>query len=311
MTFSTQIKNEIVRSRPKNDACRRLEFLGILFVCGNVHIGRAAGITLKTENPEVARHAVAIARLPDAFEITLEEKQQEHRRALLYAIQITGPDVLGYLKTCGFIRTDGESISFATALPVMDLSDDEQKRAFLRGCFLGAGSCSNPSGSYAAEIICPTVQLAECLLSLLEGYGLAARISLRRQKHVVYLRDGDSVSGFLALLGSHAAALGMENVRTVKETRNYVNRTTNCENANIDKTVSAACRQKAAIDFILLNNKFSKLPPALKEAAELRLEYPDATLQELADYAGIKKPGMNHRLCRLIEWAEDLEKGMQ
>ena len=37
----------------------------------------------------------------------------------------------------------------------------------------------------------------------------------------------------------------------------------------------------------------------------LRLQHPEATLQELADIAEIGKSGMNHRFSRLIAIAEE------
>jgi DNA-binding protein WhiA len=99
-------------------------------------------------------------------------------------------------------------------------------------------------------------------------------------------------------------------VRAEKETRNYVNRTNNCVYANLDKLVAAAMRQQQAVNTIIRHGHFQRLPKALKEAAELRINYPDAGLQELADMAGIKKSGMNHRLARLVEYAQDLENGL-
>ncbi|MBR0356881.1 MAG: DNA-binding protein WhiA [Clostridia bacterium] len=69
-------------------------------------------------------------------------------------------------------------------------------------------------------------------------------------------------------------------------------------------------KQQQAVNTIVHHGHFQRLPKALKEAAELRLNYPDASLQELADMADIKKSGMNHRLTRLIEYAQDLENGL-
>ena len=160
------------------------------------------------------------------------------------------------------------------------------------------------------EILCRAESFAGGLCDLLNGYGLNARCVLRRNRYVVYLKEGDSVTGFLALIGSNIAALDLENVRAEKETRNYVNRTTNCEYANLDKLVAASVKQQQAVNTILRHGHFQRLPKALKEAAELRLNYPDASLQELADMADIKKSGMNHRLTRLIEYAQDLENGL-
>ena len=114
--------------------------------------------------------------------------------------------------------------------------------------------------------------------------------------------------GFLALIGADSAAIGFANVRVEKDMRNYINRKNNCETANIDKQIVASLKQQAAIRKILANMPEDALPDSLREAAELRMNYPDATLTELAELAGIQKSGMNHRLARLIRMAEELKK---
>ena len=122
----------------------------------------------------------------------------------------------------------------------------------------------------------------------------------------MYLK-GDDVSAFLALMGSNYGALAFENTRTEKDFRNYLNRTNNCENANLGKTISAAVAQKNAILLIEEKRGLRSLPEPLYEAAMLRLRNPNASLIELADLAEIGKSGMNHRLTRLIRIAEELE----
>lgn len=310
MTFSSQVKNEIVRSRAKNEDCRKMEFYGTLFVSGCFYIAKNTGILIKTENEQVAKHVFALIKSQFSFDVVLEEKQQEHRKAILYEIRIFGPELIGHLKEIGYLQTDDSGMHIAESLPLINQEDEELIKYFVRGCFLGAGSCSDPAESYSAEIICPTEPLALQIAEILNEYSLLAKVSERRQKYVVYMRDGDSVTGFLALIGSHSSALGVENVRAEKETRNYVNRATNCESANIEKVVTASLNQKAAIENIIAHGYYSSLSVALQQAADLRLEYPDATLNELADMANIKKSGMNHRLSRLIDISECLDKGL-
>lgn len=310
MTFSSQVKNEIVRSRIKNDKCRKIEFYGTLFVSGCFYVAKESGILLKTENDQVASHIYALIKSQFNFDAVLEEKKQEHRKSLLYVIRISGQNLFPFLEDIHFLDRNESGMSFASELPPFDVNDEEQVKAFIRGCFLGTGSCTDPSEYYSAEILCPNKKLADGIADLLRFHDISAKVTERRQKFVVYIREGDSVTGFLAFIGSHVSALGLENVRAEKETRNYVNRATNCENANIDKTVSAAINQNTAIENIISHGYYAHLSNALRQAADLRLEYPDATLQELADLANIKKSGMNHRLYRLIELSERLEKGL-
>jgi hypothetical protein len=75
----------------------------------------------------------------------------------------------------------------------------------------------------------------------------------------------------------------MENIRIVKEMRNDVNRQVNCETANLNKTIAAAYDQVA--DIMLIKEQFGlkNLPKNLYDIAELRLNYPDASIKELGE----------------------------
>ena len=310
MSFASNIKDEVVRIRVRDGSVKLAELSGLTFACGNLKLGRRKAVSYRTENREVGRHIAALGTSLYELDVEMEERVREHRKAPLYVVNMSGPKAGEMLSATGVMVSDEEGIHLLSRLPEDLVREDEARRAFVRGCFLGAGSCSDPQGEYSVEILCRAESFAGGLCDLLNGYGLNARYALRRNRYVVYLKEGDSVTGFLALIGSNIAALDLENVRAEKETRNYVNRTTNCEYANLDKLVAASVKQQQAVNTILSHGHFQRLPKALKEAAELRLNYPDASLQELADMADIKKSGMNHRLTRLIEYAQDLENGL-
>ncbi|MBQ3486742.1 MAG: DNA-binding protein WhiA [Clostridia bacterium] len=311
MSFASEIKDEVVRVRARDGAVKLSELSGLTFACGNLKLGRKKAISYRTENREVGKHIAALGTALYGLEVEMEERVREHRKAApLYVVNMSGPKAGEMLSDTGVMVTDEEGVHLLSRLPEGLVREEEARRAFVRGCFLGAGSCSDPQGEYSLEILCRAEGFAVGLCNLLNEYGLTARYALRRNRYVVYLKDGDSITGFLALIGSSMAALDLENVRAEKETRNYVNRTTNCEYANLDKLVAASVKQQQAVNTILRHGHFQRLPKALKEAAELRLNYPDASLQELADMADIKKSGMNHRLTRLIEYAQDLENGL-
>ena len=310
MSFASNIKDEVVRIRVRDAAVKLAELAGLTFACGNLKLGRRKAVSYRTENREVGRHIAALGTSLYELDVEMEERVREHRKAPLYVVNMSGSRAGEMLSATGVMVSDDEGVHLLSRLPGDLVQEDEARRAFVRGCFLGAGSCSDPQGEYSVEILCRAESFAAGLCDLLNEYGLNARYALRRNRYVVYLKEGDSVTGFLALIGSNIAALDLENVRAEKETRNYVNRTTNCEYANLDKLVAASVKQQQAVNTILNHGHFQRLPKALKEAAELRLNYPDASLQELADMADIKKSGMNHRLIRLVEYAQDLENGL-
>jgi hypothetical protein len=181
----------------------------------------------------------------------------------------------------------------------------------VRGAFLAGGSISNPEKSYHFEIVCQREEYAQTLRELLRGFELDAKIVLRKKYYIVYLKEGDQIVDALNLMGAYVALMELENVRILREMRGSVNRIVNCETANINKVVDAACRQVEDIKYIRTKMSLEELPPALREMAELRLEYPDSSLKELGELCDppVGKSGVNHRLRKLSQLAEKLGKG--
>ena len=135
-----------------------------------------------------------------------------------------------------------------------------------------------------------------------------ARIVTRKKNDVVYLKEGEQILNFLASIGATQHLFAMENVRILKEMRNSINRRVNCEAANISKTVEAASKQKEDILYIKEHYGLDNLPLNLRQIAEIRLEYPDASLVELGQLSDppVGKSGVNHRLRKLCEIADKL-----
>ena len=128
----------------------------------------------------------------------------------------------------------------------------------------------------------------------------------RKKYYVVYLKESEAIVELLNVMEAHVALMNLENLRILKEMRNSINRRVNCEAANITKTVNAASRQIEDILFLKDHYGFDKLPDNLRQMAEIRLEYPEATLKELGEYLDppVGKSGVNHRLRNLSEIAE-------
>lgn len=182
------------------------------------------------------------------------------------------------------------------------------KRAFLRGAFLASGSISDPQKSYHFEIVCQEQSQAQLLQELYHAFELDAKIVQRKKYFIVYLKEGAQIVDALNVMGAYVALMNLENVRIFKEMRGSVNRIVNCETANINKVVGAACRQVEDIRYIQNKVGLDELPPALREMALIRLEYPDSSLKELGELCDppVGKSGVNHRLRKLGEIAKKL-----
>ena len=166
---------------------------------------------------------------------------------------------------------------------------------------------NDPKRGYHLEIVTRTESFTELILSALAAFSLEGRNSQRKDRELVYLK-GDDVSALLALMGSNYGALAFENTRTEKDFRNYLNRTNNCETANLDKTVAAASDQLKAMRRIEENGGLSQLPPELEELARLRLAHPEYSLRELGEACDppLSRSGINHRLKRITEFAASI-----
>ncbi len=185
---------------------------------------------------------------------------------------------------------------------------DREKRKIIREAFLQSGSMSDPEKGYHFEIVFTMQEEALQIKYLIDSFGLDGKIVERKGHYVVYLKEGAQLADMLRIMEAPLALMEFENIRIVKEMRNSINRQVNCEAANLGKTISAAVKQMEDIHFISSHVGLENLPESLAETARKRLEYPEATLKELGEYMDppLGKSGVNHRLKKLSEMAEDL-----
>ena len=173
---------------------------------------------------------------------------------------------------------------------------------------MAAGSISDPNKSYHFEIVCHTLEQAQQLKELMEFFETEPKIVERKERMVVYLKEGSQIVDLLNVMEAYVSLMNLENVRILKEMRNSVNRKVNCETANINKTENAAVKQMEDIKRIRDTIGFDNIPEPLAEIAQARLDYPEATLKELGTYLDppVGKSGVNHRLRKLAAIAENL-----
>ncbi len=307
MSFAENCREELIRIRLHSAAERMAQLVGLTLTAGGIRLFSRPSVFYQTESVSVAKHIAALAQTDYSLDCLIERKERESRRRPIYTVKLAGKDSERFLYDTGALAYDEEGAHILSSVPLPVLESDETRRAFLRGCFLGGGTCTDPKRSYHLELLFRADPVQETAVSVLNAFGFHPRTTNRKERVIAYLKEGDDVMGFFALIGASTAALAFENVRVEKDMRNYINRTNNCETANLDKQVIASLKQQSAIRTILSRMALSDLSPGLREAAELRLNHPDATLSELADLAGIRKSGMNHRLIRLMELAENLE----
>lgn len=184
--------------------------------------------------------------------------------------------------------------------------------AFLRGIFLVCGNVINPETEYHLEFCSTSESLNNILVKTLQSdknLNFDPKTISRRNNYIVYSKNIEKITSFLVYIGAKKCAMDLMQVKMLKEVRNNINRTTNFETANISKIASSATDQITAIKKLKKAQKFEFLPNSLKKIANLRIENPYASLQDLADISDekISKSGINHRLHKLLEISRELE----
>ena len=180
----------------------------------------------------------------------------------------------------------------------------------LAALFLKCGTVSDPEKSYHLEFLCDSDEEADTAAGALARLGISAGITRRKGRIAVYIKGREGISDILAALGAYNALLEFENALVLKEMRGGIQRRVNCETANISKTVSASMKQVEDIRYIESTAGLSFLPETLRQVARLRMDFPEATLSELADrLPGTGRSGINHRLRKISKIADDMRAG--
>lgn len=182
------------------------------------------------------------------------------------------------------------------------------EKAYLQKAFLEFGSVTSPDKSYHLEFVSNDKEELEKLLLIMQEYDVQAKITTRKGRFILYVKEGQSIVDLLNVMGAHKSLMDMENAIIMKDFRNGLNRKVNCETANLIKSTNASNKQVADIQYLEKNYGLNNLPENLRQMALIRLENPDASLKELCELMDppLGKSGVNHRLRKLSEMAEEM-----
>lgn len=314
MSFSFDVKKELTCVPLGARHCMIAE-LAALIIMGGEYTYDEKGIYLEfyTENEWVARKYFTIIK--KAFNIETEMIRQPSKKIYKkqgYRLQTTKTEEAEkILVATTLLKKEQNQFIRKEQVDQVIVQSTCCKRAYLRGAFLGGGSVNNPEKSYHLEFVHPTMQHAIFLKNMMIALQMEPKMIMRKGNAILYLKEGTQIVDLLNLMGAYVALMNLENVRIVKEVRNNVNRIVNCETANLKKTVSAAVRQIQDIEYIQSTIGISNLPTSLQQVALCRLQYPSSSLQELAQLLKIGKSGVNHRLKKISELAQNIRDGKE
>lgn len=307
MNFTEKVKKEIVSSdlSPSNALISG-------FARGNLSLtvsGKRMGLVMTSDLSEVASFVFSGLIFWGA-ELD-SENVKGLNSAKLYNITMQGEKARKFLTESEIIRFDGEKLVELVETVPDFAKKEENKKDYLIGVFLSAGSVFVPSEIdsklYQLEFTFASREFANSFVEFLAELSFPSKCLDRKESSVVYVKESEVISDILAFMGAVECMLEVQNVKVYRSVRNNQNRISNCEVGNIGKTVEAAQKQINAIQKLQKAGKFVLLDQKLKEVGQARLNAPEEKLEALADSLGISKSCINHRLRKIVAIAEEIE----
>lgn len=295
-SFSHKIKTELAAISDRKPCCRRALFYGLLYAAQID--GDSISVSFWHEDVSVLFRSLAKECIKRETE--LSELKTAGRRKFVH--------VFSAKRVAAFLEAIDSSRK-ASLSELAELRCAECSRCFLRGVFLAAGTVTDPTKSFHAEVSLEIATRAERLDEFVAMNGFPARRVDRNGKIGLYYKKSEEIEEMLTAIGAMHAVLDLINLKIEKEIRNNENRATNCVARNIARTVDAVAKQIKAIEKLREHGVLESLPDDLRTTGELRLKHDEASLSELAALHAppISKSGLNHRLEKLMEMAEKIE----
>ena len=312
MSYSSKLKRELCSVIPLARHCDIAEITALTMYIAKFEISedKIKSIIFSTESHDIAiKYFTLLAKTFNIGNDIVVRKIDSFSKKGTYRLVLEDEGLIKQiLLTCKFPEKFKDIRKEYNVGSSIVLRQSCCKRAFVRAAFLAIGSLSDPQKAYHFELSLGSEKEAESLKKIIEALGIEIKFIIRKKNYVLYLKEAEQISEILRLMEAPLALMDFENTRIVKDVRNSVNRKLNCEVANLNKTVVASLKQVEGIELIREKLGLESLPQNLKEVAYLRLEYPEASLKELVERMDGKvgKSGINHRLRKLLEIAQNL-----
>lgn len=301
MSYASDLKSELCGIKLQGPHRKKARAYGLLLFSKSFG---ADSISMITEHEETALHYEALIKGQQAVlqepEVTVRKLSAKRSS---YSVSVPqARDRLLLLEDFGADPARPYSINRALLKKAGCLS------AFISGAYLACGSVSDPAKDYHLEFVIQHRELLDELESLLDF--VSPKTAVRRGSHILYFKESEQIEDIMTFMGATKSALRLMDVKIIKDVRNKINRQTNCETANIEKTVSASMNQIRDIRLIFDEMGEESLPEELRCVARMRLENPDMSLRDLGEAIRppLSRSGVNHRLRRIADIAASIRK---
>lgn len=286
MSFTADIKRELVKTIPERREARLALLQAVLKTCGE---RSEDGFSFVSENEDIVAYVIGIAESCFGEQMTLTQAVRDPKH---------GRDKFK------FSLTGKRAAESADEILNQEIASEENSLAFLKGTFLGGGSCILPRGEnrtgYHLEFVFSEKQDAELFIEAANTFQLVGGTVERGDKYVIYCKSREAIGDFLSVLGAKSCLKTLERTAAARDRNNNRNRLENCMAGNVDRSLTVSARQVRTLRLMQESGKLIPLTGQLKETAQARLENPTLNYSELAALLGISKSCLQHRLTKLM-----------
>ena len=303
MSFSTDIKEELCELQSASACCKKAEALGMLI------FGRAFSLsemTFMTElNCVALRYCNLINELTGVTPIISYSKAGNHK------VRIDSKE--DRQKILDFFGYSGKEISLSINFANFENNDEDENccySAFVRGAFLICGNITNPEKEYHLEFNISRIKLASEFLKVLNEIDLNMKTLTRNSTQLIYCKESETIEDCLGKIGATKSFFFLMETKAMKQVKNKINRRTNFEAANLSRTIEAGIAQIELIEHILTKIKLTDMTEDLAELCTLRLENPEASIDELGKMMStpLSRSAVSRRLKKLKDIKEEVDK---
>ena len=307
MSFSRDVRYEVAQFDPGKKCCYQAEMAAFLALRGSLQVAPEGGAELnfQVDTPFIARKIFKNCKaltLKPVLKLKKDLKRSKPRVSKL-TVQLDGAQTQRIAEIQIVDAAGQPNQRFAKVLRKTCC-----QRSLLRTLFMCRGFVNNPENSYHLEMMIGMEAAARAVQDILADHEMEAKLSERKGKTFLYIKDSEVISDFLRLIGANQALLAYENIRIVKSVKNTVNRQVNCETANLSKIVNAATRQVELLEQLVAVVGWEYILPEYRELIRVRLGEKESSLQELGQMMDpvLSKSNVAYRMRKIEAYAREV-----
>lgn len=330
MSFSSSFKEEILTNVLMTAEEKSAFISAVIRMNGSIHID-SKGVNIEVENEHYSLIQKFSEYIKDIYKIEIEIEiiPQTNISPKIFKVKLPSDFTATIANDAGIITYIGDvAVGFCDGVG-HELYTEAEIKAYLLGIVACSVSITVPQqtthigeidtldkeaysdiyvGGYHLEMVFLQENLAFDIMHYFAQFDILLKKITRGEMFGLYIKGSEMISDFMAFFGASNAVLELANIMVARSLRNDINRANNCAIANIDKSVEAGQKQYKAIKLIEKVKGLDSLPEKLREIANIRLENPDFTLDQVAEIVGVSKSGINHRFRKLLEIANELKE---